>query len=151
MVMPDNPLGIGGLADLLRPGLRFVNRQPGSGSRLLLDRLLQEAGIRGEEIPGHDNIEFTHLAVAALVASGGADAGFGIRAAAARFGLGFIPLARECYYLALRRELLELEPVQAVVSVLSSAAFRRRLEELPGYDPQGCGTVLEVGVLDGGD
>ncbi len=150
MVMPGNPLGIGGLADLLRPGLRFVNRQPGSGSRLLLDRLLQEAGIRGEEIPGYDNVEFTHLAVAALVASGGADAGFGIRAAAARFGLGFIPLAHERYYLALRRELLQQEPVQGLVGVLSGAAFHRRLAELPGYDPEGCGTVQEVDVLDRG-
>ncbi len=148
MVMPDNPLGIGGLADLLRPGLRFVNRQPGSGSRLLLDRLLQEAGIGGECIPGYDNVEFTHLAVAALVASGDVDAGFGIRAAAARFGLGFIPLARECYYLALRRELLEWEPVQGLVQVLSGTAFHRRLRELPGYDPEGCGALLEVSALD---
>ncbi|RME32870.1 MAG: MolR family transcriptional regulator, partial [Gammaproteobacteria bacterium] len=75
MVMPGNPLAIGGLADLSRPGLRFINRQPGSGSRLLLDRLLREAGLSGGRICGYDNVEFTHLAVAAHVAGGGADAG----------------------------------------------------------------------------
>ena len=89
------------MRDLATGPLRFVNRQAGSGTRLLFDALIEEAGVRPEEIQGYDTEEFTHLAVGALIASGAADCGFGIQAAAHQFGLPFLPVTRERYFFAL--------------------------------------------------
>ncbi|HEX8416618.1 MAG TPA: substrate-binding domain-containing protein, partial [Methylobacterium sp.] len=97
---PGNPLGIGALTDLASRQARFVNRQKGSGTRLWLDRLLAEQGIRAEDISGYAIEEFTHQAVGALIASGAADAGLGARAVAERFGLAFLSIGWEGYYLA---------------------------------------------------
>ncbi|MGD9952129.1 MAG: substrate-binding domain-containing protein [Burkholderiales bacterium] len=104
MLARGNPKAIASLADLVRPGVRFVNRQRGSGSRLELDQLLAGAGIDASRIDGYQNEEFTHLAVAATIAGGRADAGFGVKAAAAEYELDFLPLLTERYYLAGRRE-----------------------------------------------
>ncbi len=144
MVAPGNPLGIDGVRGLARKRARFVNRQPGSGTRLLLDALLEDAGIDPARIRGYTNEEFTHLAVAAMVASGAADAGFGIEAAAARFDLGFVPVAQERYLLAARRSALAQPASQALLAVLGGAVFRNRVDKLPGYDAAGSGTLLEV-------
>ena len=95
-----NPRKIRTIGDLAKPGLRFVNRQRGSGTRLWFDQLLGKAGLTGADIPGYENEEFTHQAVGALVASGEADAGMGARSVAERFGLGFVPIGRETYFLA---------------------------------------------------
>jgi len=100
MLAAGNPLGIRTIADLARLRARYVNRQKGSGTRLWFDRLLAEQGIAPSEIRGYATEEFTHQAVAAVIAYGAADAGFGARAAAERFGLAFLPLGWECYHLA---------------------------------------------------
>jgi putative molybdopterin biosynthesis protein len=122
------------LADLAKTGLKFINRQRGSGTRTLFDRLLGEAGLRPSDVRGYHDEEFTHLAVAATIAGGGADVGFGIRAAAAQFGLGFTPLALETYYLACREARSRDEPIPRLIAFLRSDEFRNICGELPGYD-----------------
>ncbi len=132
------------VADLARPSVRFVNRQPGSGTRLLFDALLEACGLEPGDIRGYESEEFTHLAVAAMVASGAADAGFGIEAAAAQFGLHFSPVVRERYCLAARRDALSHPGVSAVLLELLGPAFRERVARLPGYDAADAGTLLSV-------
>ncbi len=139
-----NPMGLRRIADLGRTGLRFINRQPESGSRLLFDLLREQANLAAADIDGYDNTEFTHLAVAALISAGVADCGFGIRAAAARFGLGFVPLAWEHYFLAVRAADTDREAVRALREIMQGEAFHQRLEALPGYDPAGAGEVWPV-------
>lgn len=145
MVANGNPRRITGLKDLVRSRLRFVNRQRGSGTRLVFDQLLKEAGIDRKRIAGFETEEFTHAAVAATVASGMADAGFGIEAAARQFGLDFIPIATERYYLACREASLELSAVKALLGILRSRKFSRMVAKLPGYDSSGAGNIMDVG------
>jgi molybdate transport repressor ModE-like protein len=133
MVARGNPLGIATLADVARKRARFVNRQPGSGTRILLDVMLAAQRISPRQVIGYHSEEFTHAAVAALVASGAADAGFGIEAAAAQHGLAFIPVARERYFLAARDSALAKPGLQALVEALSSRWFRTIVRGLPGY------------------
>ncbi|MBS0338403.1 MAG: LysR family transcriptional regulator [Proteobacteria bacterium] len=133
MVARGNPERIRSLADLTRKGVRIVNRQRGSGSRVEFDQLLSGAGIPAEAIDGYLSEEFTHLAVAATVAGGRADAGYGIRAAASAYGLEFIPLLTERYYLACRTGLLADPAIVEFVGLLNSPEFRRILAALPGY------------------
>lgn len=144
MVAPGNPLRIAGLADLTRAGVRFVNRQPGSGTRLLLELMLAEAAIPARRIDGFDSAEFTHAAVATRVASGGADVGVGVAAAARRFGLDFIELLQERYFLALPHAALELPPIQRLLDVLRSPACRQRIDALAGYSAADSGRVLTL-------
>ena len=99
MLAPGNPKSILALADLARPDVRFVNRQFGSGTRILLDLLLKRASVDSGDISGYDTGEFTHSGVAAYIASGLADAGFGVETAARRFKLDFVPVASERYFL----------------------------------------------------
>jgi len=131
------------LPDLTGAGVRFVNRQAGSGTRLLFDLLLAESGLGPQDIDGYEIEEFTHAAVAATIASGAADAGLGVEAAARRFGLDFIPLVREDYYLATRRDALMQPSVQALQKLLASADWRRTQADLPGYDVRGAGRLIE--------
>lgn len=133
IVARGNPRHLQGLADLAGKRLTIVNRQPGSGTRVLLDRLLARAGIAAESIAGYSNEEFTHAAVAATVASGRADAGFGIRAAAAQFGLGFVPVATEKYLFACARRALESPRIVLFRELLASRATREVVQPLPGY------------------
>lgn len=142
MVAAGNPLGVADLGDLLRPELRFLNRQPGSGTRLLLDLMLAEAGMDARRIAGHASVEHTHSAVAALIATGQADAGLGIEAAARAAGLDFIALVTEDYFLAIRREQLDESGLRRLLAVLQGEDFRRMLGELPGYEGAACGTLL---------
>jgi putative molybdopterin biosynthesis protein len=121
------------LADLAQRGVRFVNRQRGSGTRRLLDALLAAYGIAPSRIEGYAREEFTHAAVAATVAAGDADVGFGIAAAADRFSLGFVPIAQEWYCLALRPDQFGARAEQALLATLRSPAWRKRVEETPGY------------------
>ena len=132
------------LPDLVKTGLRFINRQRGSGTRTLFDRLLGEAGLRPGDVRGYHDEEFTHLAVAATIAGGGADVGFGIRAAAAQFGLGFTPLAVETYYLACREARSRDEPIPRLIAFLRSEEFRDICGSLPGYDATGSGTAHRI-------
>ena len=122
------------LADLARSGARFVNRQRGSGTRILFDRLLKADKLRAIDISGYQNEEFTHLAVAATIAGGGADAGFGIRAAAVQFGLPFVRLERETYYLACREDRPDTGHISRLVAFLRSVEFKAICAALPGYD-----------------
>ena len=145
IVAPGNPLLIGSVADLARPGVRFVNRQPGSGTRTLIELLLGRAGVGRASIAGFDLSENTHGAVAAYVASGLADAGPGVETAARRFGLGFVPLANERYLLACRREALHAGPGHDLLETIRSAEFRLRLSEIPGIDLLDCGKVQRAG------
>ena len=109
-VEAGNPRRIVGLEDPCRPGVRFVNRQEGSGTRLLLDLLLQARGIAPARIDGYRNGEFTHAAVAAYIGSGMADVGFGVETAARRFGLGFVPVLKERYFFAIEQRCCRRRP-----------------------------------------
>jgi molybdate-binding protein len=133
MVAARNPLRITRLRDLARARVRFVNRQSGSGTRLLLDRLLAAERLRAAQIHGYPQEEFTHAAVAATVASGMADAAFGIEAAARQHGLAFVPLATERYFLAARKATLERPAPRKFVAALAGKAYARILRGLPGY------------------
>jgi putative molybdopterin biosynthesis protein len=150
MTAAGNPLGLRDLTDLARPGVRFINRQPESGTRLLLDDLLARAGVDPRAVTGYRDEEHTHTAVASMVASGAADAGFGIAAAAARFRLDFMPLAWERYCLAVDRDRLDEPGVAALVRLLGAAAFRDAVAALPGYDPADAGRVVPVEAVLGG-
>lgn len=128
LVARGNPLGLRGVVDLARAGVRFVNRQRGSGTRLWFDRLLAGAGVVPGAVAGYGTEEFTHQAVAALVASGAADAGMGVRAAADRFGLGFVRVGAETYFLASRTPAAHTEALERV-----TAAVLARVERSVGY------------------
>ena len=133
IVAPGNPLGLAGVADLTRPGLRYVNRQRGAGTRALLDHELAARGIDAAEVPGYSREEHTHLAVAAAVAAGRADAGMGILAAARAFGLDFVPVAQEPYDLVLRTDDVAGELLAPLWALLERAEFRDSVEVLGGY------------------
>lgn len=133
MVAPGNPLGITGIEDLTRPGLRYVNRQRGAGTRALLDAELSTRQIDTGAIEGYAREEYTHLAVAAAVAAGRADAGMGIRAAARAFGLDLVPVADEPYDLVLRTETVEDPLLAPLWALLADPKFRADVEALGGY------------------
>ena len=139
IVAPGNPLSLGGIDDLARPGLRYVNRQRGAGTRVLLDHELSRRGIAPEAVPGYAREEHTHLAVAAAVAAGRADAGLGVLAAARAFELDFVPVTREPYDLVLDAETLE-DPVTAPLwALLAEPDFRAAVERLGGYGTEEMG------------
>ena len=133
MVAAGNPLGIAGVADLAKPGLRYVNRQKGAGTRVLLDYLLKQAGVSPKSITGYEREEPTHTAVAAQIAAGSADCGLGILSAARMYGLGFVPVCEETYDLLVSLRAMETPQVRAFLRVLSSESFLRRLDALGGY------------------
>lgn len=146
-VAKGNPKNVQGLADLARADLRFVNRQKGSGTRVLLELLLSHAGIDAAAINGFGTAEFTHAAVAAYVASGMADVSFGVETAARRFDLDFIPVIREQYFLACDATALASPLVMAAQTAMASDAFKQVLAALPGYDGALCGTQLDMRTL----
>ncbi|MEG3079328.1 substrate-binding domain-containing protein [Halomonas sp. 5021] len=145
MVAPGNPLGIDGVAALADRPVTFINRQASSGTRELLDSLLAEAGISAANVNGYGVEEYTHSAVAAYVAAGMADVGFGVEAAAQRFGLDFVPLATEDYLLACHHRSLKESQFTDFLQVLRSASFQEAVQYLPGYSPSQCGGVIEIG------
>lgn len=147
MTPAGNPRKIHGIADLTRPGVRFINRQPGSGTRLVLDVLLRQAGCDPAAVEGYQDEEYTHSAVAALVASGTADAGLGLEAAAHRSALCFVPLFWERYVLAVPRRRLADAPLRALLAVLEGDEFRRQVSGLPGYDAGEIGRLLPPEAL----
>src|ERR1700674_4924162 len=144
MTAKGNPHGVATLDDLIRPGMRFINRQSGSGTRLEFDQLLAQAGIDPHGIEGYQTEEFTHLAVAATIAAGMADAGFGIKAAAARYGLDFIALMKEKYFLLVRNESLDKPAVQSLLAIIGGADFQALVAQLPGYGAAQAGQVLNL-------
>ena len=144
IVARGNPLRIASVADVARTRARYVNRQPDAGTRILLDALLSQAGIAPHTIAGYDRVEFSHLAVAQLVANGNADAGLAIRAAARAFGLDFISIAWEPYELALPARSLNEPRIARLIAVLREAGFRAEIEALGGYDCAHAGDVRIV-------
>src|ERR1700754_3262722 len=133
MVKRGNPLKITSLKDIVERKARFVNRDHDSGTRLLFDQLLALHKIDETRINGAQHMEFTHAAVAAYVASGMADASFGVEAAARQFGLDFVRLLTEDYFFVCKRAFLETEPMQRVLEIMKSSAFHKAVGALPGY------------------
>lgn len=133
IVASGNPLGLTGVDDLVRPGLRYVNRQRGAGTRALLDHELAGRGIDPAGVSGYSREEHTHLAVAAAVSAGRADTGMGILAAARAFGLGFVPVAREPYDLVLRAGTVDDDLLAPLWALLQQDRFREHVEALGGY------------------
>lgn len=147
MVAPGNPLRLRGLADLVARKARFVNRALGTGTRLLLDELLEEAAIDADRLHGYADTQPSHAAVAQAIASGAADAGLGIEVAARRRGLDFVPLAEENYYLVCLRAALDEPPTVRMREVLQSPRWQERMAALPGYAPWRCGQVLSLKAM----
>ncbi|WP_459615316.1 substrate-binding domain-containing protein [Bordetella sp. 2513F-2] len=144
-VVAGNPKGIRGIADLARPDVRFVNRQIGSSTRYLVEVMLQRAGVPTRQVRGYDTNEFTHMAIAAHIASGMADTGLGVETAARRFGLDFIPLARERYFFAVRRTALESAAMQDLLGTMRGAGYLGYVRQLAGYDATHTGRLQTVG------
>jgi putative molybdopterin biosynthesis protein len=143
IVPKGNPMNIKTLADLVKPGVRFINRQGGSGTRVLFDYLLQKQGLTKEQILGYEREEFTHLAVAVAVASGSADVGLGIQSAAEALGLDYVLVGEERYDLAIPREFLEEPRMKAMIAVIQSKAFQEDVLALGGYDVRETGVFYE--------
>ncbi|NMM38318.1 MAG: helix-turn-helix transcriptional regulator [Glaciimonas sp.] len=143
-VAPGNPKGIRRLHDLTKNDVRFVNRQVGSGTRMLLELMLTGESISPNDINGFESAEFTHSAIAAYIASGMAEVGFGVQTAAQRFGLDFIPLVRERYFFALPVAALDDPLIQQVIGILQSASFREVVNGITGYDASDTGKILSL-------
>ncbi len=143
IVRKGNPGNITSIEDLTRDDVVFINRQPGSGTRLLTDKCLRDHGIAPQNIRGYDKEEFTHMGVASAVLSGAADAGMGILTAAIALGLEFIPVANERYDLLIKKEHLDTPMMQAFIHVITSdREFRDRVTSLGGYDTGDMGKVM---------
>lgn len=142
LVQVGNPLGIRSAADLAAPGVRIVNREPGAGSRIVLEQALRKAGIPPEAVAGFADTAPGHLAVAQAVAAGRAHAGVSTAAVAASYGLGFVPLQQVRYDIAIPKEYLDEAPVRQLLSMLNHRRFRSQLEALGGYDTRQTGDIM---------
>jgi putative molybdopterin biosynthesis protein len=142
MVASGNPKSIRSFHDLVRPEVVFVNRQRGAGTRVLLDYYLDREGIPADRIRGYEREEYTHLAVAAQVASGAADCGLGIQAAALALGLDFLPVAREQYDLIVPADQLESPKLRSLREVLGNPEFQAAVMRLPGYGISRMGLLI---------
>jgi putative molybdopterin biosynthesis protein len=143
LILPaGNPKGIRGIEDLSREDVTLINRQGGSGTRILLDYRLKSRSMDPADIRGYENEEFTHMAVAVAVLSGAADVGLGIYAAARALGLDFIPVVTEKYDLLMRADFFESRRGRILLEAIGSTAFQRRVAALGGYDTEGMGKVL---------
>ena len=144
MVKKGNPLGISDITDLADGSIRYVNRQRGAGTRVLLDYMLKEKGIQPDMIRGYDREMATHMAVAAAVASDSADAGMGILSAANAMGLDFIEVGPEEYDFAIPVKFLDLPHVRAFLEVLRGDMFKERISELGGYESTEAGRIIYI-------
>ena len=142
LVASGNPMGLRTVADLAQTGVSVVNREVGSGSRLLLERKLQDEKVPFHEVKGFDHIVYTHQDVAQAIATGIADAGISTASIAATFGLGFIPLHQSRYDLAILKQYLEETPVQQLLSTLGHQRVHSQLEVLGGFDTSKTGEVV---------
>ena len=143
MVKKGNPKNIKELNDLIREDIKFINRQKGSGTRILLDYLLKKKAINPMDIKGYFQEEFTHLMVASAVATGIVDAGLGILSAAKAFNLDFIPVAKERYDIIIPKEWYISLRIQKLLSIIRSEKFKKKVLSLGGYDLSQCGKVME--------
>jgi putative molybdopterin biosynthesis protein len=147
LIVPrGNPKAIRGFEDLTRPDVTFINRQAGSGTRILLDYRLRQLGIDPAAIKGYDAEEFTHMSVAVAVLSGSADVGLGIYAAAKALALDFIPGVTEKYDLVIPAEYFVSDFIQTVLGIITSAEFKRRVESLGGYSTHCTGEIIDIGA-----
>lgn len=144
MIAKGNPKGIKGISDLTRPDIALINRQAGSGTRILLDYELERAGIAPSKIAGYRSEEYTHMSVAMAVTSGRADVGMGIMAAAQALNLDFIPVARERYDLVLPTELLKDKRILLLLEIIRSSAFIAQVLALGGYEVEQTGKLISV-------
>jgi putative molybdopterin biosynthesis protein len=142
MVKRGNPKGIKGIEDLAREEIAFINRQAGSGTRILLDYRLEQSGIDPGQINGYQHEEFTHMAVAVAVLSGTVDTGLGIHAAAAALDLDFIPVVTEQYDLVIPTTHFESENIQLLLETINTVEFKNRVEALGGYNTQKTGEII---------
>lgn len=140
-VTAGNPKGIHDMADLAREDVRFVNRQIGSSTRYLVGLMLERVGVGINEVRGYETNEFTHMAIAAHIASGMADTGIGVETAAWRFGLEFIPLVRERYFFAVRRSSMDTPAMQDLVAIMQGEDYRGYVQQLVGYDATETGKI----------
>jgi putative molybdopterin biosynthesis protein len=146
LIVPrGNPRRISTIVDLAQPGIRLVNRQIGSGTRILFDRLLDQSRVPAHELAGYERAVDTHLAVAAAVAAGSADVGLGIAAAARALDLDFVPLVHERYDLVLLAESLGQPWFGPLIETLAAPRFRSAAEALGGYDGAHTGWFHHVG------
>jgi putative molybdopterin biosynthesis protein len=139
-----NPKNIRSVADLGRPGVAFINRQRGSGTRLLIDQLLEQAGVDHQRLDGYQTEEYTHAAIAAYVASGMADAGFGVEPPARQFNLDFIPVAKERYFLICLEESLDLPESRELIQLVRGPAFLELIAGLAGYSAPRAGQITTI-------
>jgi putative molybdopterin biosynthesis protein len=142
IVPKGNPKGIRGIEDLGRDDIVFINRQGGSGTRILLDYRLGQVGLAPDEIKGYATEEFTHMNVAVAVLSGTADAGLGIFAAANALGLDFVPVVTEQYDLVIPLTHLKSKNIQTLLDTINTASFRQRVEALGGYSTEKTGMII---------
>ena len=142
VVRPGNPLGLRKVADLARTGLRIINRQEGSGTRVYLDQELSRLGIDSRQINGYDNHVVTHLEVGLRILRAEADTGIATRAAARLLGLDFTPLTRERFDILISKERFFSRGIQVILEIVGSREFRGRVETLGGYDTSESGRIL---------
>jgi molybdenum cofactor synthesis domain-containing protein len=141
MIAGGNPKNVHGIEDLTRPDIAFINRQPGSGTRILLDYEMQKAGIDPKAIPGYRSEEYTHMSIAMAVASGRADVGLGILASAKALDLDFIPVARERYDLVIPEEFLHDQRIEMLLEIIQSQKFIDQVLSLGGYETEETGSI----------
>lgn len=142
IVPKGNPKQINGVEDICREDIRFINRQSGSGTRILLDYRLEQSGIDTGLITGYEIEEFTHMSVAVAVLSGTVDVGLGIYAAAKALGLDFIPMVTEQYDLVIPQIYIDMQQMQILLDIINSGIFKKRVEALGGYSTNKTGTII---------
>lgn len=147
MIRHESESLINRLSDLVHSGHRFINRERRSDTRALFNMLLERESISPDQIVGYDSEEFTHSAVAAYVAAGMADAGFGVEAAARQFSLDFVPLTTEFYLLLCHQDRLENDNLNQFLQLIRSGDFIAEVNQLPGYFPDRCGEIFTLDEL----
>jgi molybdate-binding protein len=143
-VRRGNPFGIVSLNRLLDTSIRFVNRDPDSGTRFLFDQLLAQQRLDGSAINGYENVEYTHAAVAAYVASGMADVTFGVETAARQFDLDFVRLVTEDYFFVCKKHFLEQAAMKRFLAIMRSEEFQAAVSRLQGYKTKDAGLVKTI-------
>lgn len=147
MIQAGNPKNIMGVDDLARDDVTFINRQAGSGTRVLLDYELEKSGLKEDRVKGYDNEEYTHMSVAVAVLSGKADAGLGILAAARALHLDFVPVTEERYDLIIPDQYLSLPSIKQLLDIINSASFKETVEKMGGYSTRETGKEQYPGTL----
>ncbi|MGO4558189.1 substrate-binding domain-containing protein [Mesorhizobium sp. 2RAF21] len=147
IVARGNPHGVATVERLLDPQIRFVNRDPDSGTRQLFEHLLAQHRLDGPRINGYEQVEHTHAAVAAYVASGMADVAFGVEAAARQFDLDFVRLLTEDYFFVCRKDILEMDAVKRILKVMQGKEFHAAISRVPGYRVKDPGIIRTIGEV----